>query len=344
MKLGLFERATIALAVVACVTAGCDRLIERQIELNVTRAEVSLLKSPDLHVVLCGTGSPLPDATRAGACTAVIAAGELVLVDVGPGSWEVVDLANLPTSGLSAILLTHFHSDHIGDLGEAFTQSWIAGRDRPLDIYGPPGTARVVDGFRAAYSFDIDHRVIHHGENNLPRAAAGAVARELAIPDGDGATLVFERKGLRVTMFRVNHEPVEPAVGYRFDYRGRSVVISGDTRKSQNLARYAKDADLLVHEALQPDLIRRAAAVTHRLGRDRQSKMATDVLSYHTSPVEAAELARDAGVAHLVFTHVVPGPTNFLARRLFLAGVADAFHGQVTLGQDGMRFALPPKE
>ena len=102
-----------------------------------------------MTVVLCGTGSPLADQERAGACTAVIAGGELVLVDVGPGSWETLDLTNVPTGELSAVLLTHFHSDHIGDLGEAMTQSWIAGRDTPLDVYGPVGTKQVVDGFDA---------------------------------------------------------------------------------------------------------------------------------------------------------------------------------------------------
>ena len=125
----------------------------------------SVLTSPDLLVVLCGTGSPLADATRAAACTAVIAGGTFVLVDVGPGSWEQVDLANLPIAELDAVLLTHFHSDHLGDLGEAITQSWIAGRTRPLDVYGPPGVGRILAGLREVYAFDAEYRVRHHGED-----------------------------------------------------------------------------------------------------------------------------------------------------------------------------------
>ena len=338
-RLGLLAALWVALPM-----AGCERLVDRQIEQALTRTDTRILEAPGLHVVLCGTGSPLPDKARAGACTAVIAGGELVLVDVGPGSWETLDLANMPTGALSAVLLTHFHSDHIGDLGEAITQSWIAGRARPLEVYGPAGTAQVVNGFNQAYSADAQYRTTHHGEEYMPAAAAPAIAREIALDDGQGAEArVFERNGLRVTMFRVKHDPVRPAVGYRFDYGGRSVVVSGDTAKSANVLAHAKGADILIHEGLQPEMMARVSSIAERIGKKRLAKMARDTLNYHTSPVEAAEIARDAGVGMLVFTHLVPGPPNFLARRLFLAGVADVFGGTVVLGEDGMRFDLPPQ-
>jgi ribonuclease Z len=329
---------------VAVLAAGCDSFVERQVARTLARARTDLLRSPDLHVVLCGTGSPLADASRAAACTAVIAGGELILVDVGPGSWEVVDLANLPTAALSAVLLTHFHSDHIGDLGEATTQSWIAGRPRPLDVYGPPGTARVVEGFQEAYAADVGYRVAHHGDATLPRAAAGAVAHEIPIgaePTADA--VVFERGGLRVTMFRVDHAPIDPAVGYRFDYGGRADVVSGDTRKSPSVVQHARGADLLIHEALQPEMVLRVPRVAEGLGLTRVAKLAGDIVNYHTSPVEAADVARDAGVPHLVLTHLVPAPNNILTRRLFLRGVGDAYGGKVTLGVDGAEFTLPAK-
>src|SRR5579872_4667334 len=101
-----------------------------------------MLKDGKLHVILCGTGSPLPDAERAGSCTAVIAAGQVILIDVGPGSWRKALVSNVPGQLLSAVLLTHYHSDHIGDLGEAMTMSWANGRAQPLDVYGPPGVER----------------------------------------------------------------------------------------------------------------------------------------------------------------------------------------------------------
>jgi ribonuclease Z len=337
------RRLAAALAAALALTS-CDWLLDRQVERSLTRANTDVLTSPDLLVVLCGTGSPLADATRAAACTAVIAGGTFVLVDAGPGSWEQVDLANLPIAELDAVLLTHFHSDHLGDLGEAITQSWIAGRTRPLDVYGPPGVARILAGLREVYAFDTEYRVRHHGENWMPREAASAVAHEFALPP-EGSTeavVVFERDSLRVTAFRVDHAPVSPAIGYRFDWRGRSVVISGDTRKSASLLANARGADLLVHEALQPKLTERGAEVARRLGQQRFAKLAADVPSYHTTPREAAEIARDAGVKHLVLSHLVPAPTNALAERLFLDGAGEVFEGEITLGEDGMRFTLAP--
>lgn len=333
----------VALLAVALAAGGCERLMERQVEQALQR-DTALLASPDMTVILCGTGSPLPDPQRAGPCTAVIAGGQLVLVDVGPGAWETLDLTRVPTGALSAVLLTHFHSDHIGDLGEAVVQSWIGGRSQPLDIFGPPGAARVVDGIVAAYAQDADYRTAHHGNDAMPRAAAPAVAREVALGDGaDAEALVFERNGLKVTMFTVDHDPVHPAVGYRFDYKGNVVVVSGDTTKNANLARQAQGADLLIHEALNRDMMGRIAAIAARTGHPRIGKLAGDTLDYHTSPVEAAEVARDAGVQTLVFTHVVPGPRNFIMRRMFLDGVDEVFDGEVVLGEDGLRFTLPPK-
>src|SRR5512143_3967973 len=183
---------TLALLLSVFALGGCDRIMERQVEKGIER-DTALLESPDMTVVLCGTGSPLADPQRAGACTAVIAGGQLVMVDAGPGSWETLDLTKVPTSKLSAVLLTHFHSDHIGDLGEAMTQSWIAGRARPLDVYGPEGTSRVVDGFNQAYAADAYYRTVHHGEEYLPALAAPAVGHDVALADGveDADAVVF---------------------------------------------------------------------------------------------------------------------------------------------------------
>jgi ribonuclease Z len=334
-------RRLLALAAVVALLAGCDRLVDRQITRNLTRVDRSILTSPDLHVVLCGTGSPLADADRAGACTAIVAGGQIYLVDVGPGSWERVDLANLPTDAVRTVLLTHFHSDHIGDLGEATTQSWIAGRAQPLDVYGPPGVARVVDGFQQAYAQDAAYRVSHHGADFLPPAGATAIAHEVALPQSaTDEVVVIDRDGLRVTMFPVDHRPVAPAVGYRFDYHGRSVVVSGDTAPSPVLEQHAKDADILVHEALQPAMVLRAATIADGLGMTRLAKLARDIPAYHTTPAQAVTIARNAGVQHLVLTHLVPGPPNRLAKRIFMEGVPQDYAGEITLGEDGMHFQL----
>jgi len=337
-------RFLVALTALTLLSA-CDRIqsaiYDRAAQQQATGDRTDWLNDGNLHLILCGTGSPLPDPDRAGPCAAVIAGGKFFLFDVGPGSWENVQLWRLPRAKLSGVLLTHFHSDHIGDLGETVTQSWIAGRTEPLKIYGPPGVQGVVAGFQQAYAHDSDYRVAHHGEEFMPRAGSGAVADVVAVPEGDGTSPVFDQDGVRITAFNVDHRPVVPAFGYRVDYNGRSVVISGDTAKSASLIKNAKGADLLVHEALAAHLIEQLIPRLKALHQDRLAKLANDVTQYHATPVQAAESAKEAGVRMLVLTHLVPPPTNFVIRRQFLKGVSDAWAAKVVLGRAGMEFTLP---
>jgi ribonuclease Z len=265
----------------------------------------------------------------------------MVLIDVGPGSWRKTSVANLPAQALSAVLITHHHSDHIGDLGEAMTQSWIAGRTEPLAVYGPTGVKPLVEGFNLAYSPDVSYRVAHHGEQIMPGKAAPAVAREITAKAGE-CTPVFDRDGFKACAFLVEHKPIEPAFGYRLEYKGRIVVISGDTAKSDNLAKHAKGADLLIHDVLAKPVITMVAGNLEKQGRTRQAKAARDILSYHASPQEAAEIATAAGVDTLVLTHMVPPPVQPQIEQIFLQGAA-AFKGKVVLGKDGLRFDLDPK-
>jgi ribonuclease Z len=302
-----------------------------------------LLNDGQLHVVLCGTGSPLPDPNRAEACTSIIAGGEFVLVDTGSGSWRKAVVNNLPAQNLSAILLTHFHSDHIGDLGEALVQSWVAGRNHKINVYGPPGVEQVVEGFAQAYSLDTGYRVQHHGEEWMPRATAGAIAQPIKLKSDDAAALVFERNGLKVTAFKVAHDPASPAYGYRFEYRGRVVVVSGDTARSDNLARHAVGADLLIHDVIAKNLLQMAASNFDQAGNRRRAKLSRDIVTYHASPLEAAAIAASAKVETLVFTHMVPPPNTPQIEQAFTRGVSDIFKGKVVIGTDGMRFDLPPR-
>jgi ribonuclease Z len=319
-----------------------ERVMLQRIDQTLTRVDESLLGDGGLHVFLCGTAAALPDASRAGPCTAVLAGGEFILVDAGPASWRNLDLANLPVGRLSAILITHFHSDHIGELGEAVTQSWIAGRQQPLDVFGPPGIVQVVEGFQVAYAQDVGYRVAHHLPEYLPPEGAVASPHVLPVPDGDAAVPVFERNGVKVSAFRVEHEPANPALGYRIEYQGRVVVISGDTRRTDTVIANARGADLLVHEALAAHMTDRASARAAELGKPRMAKLAADVRTYHTTPVEVAQIAQAAGVKKLVITHVFPPLPNAVARRLFMQGTREAFSGPVVLGEDGMLFSLRP--
>ncbi len=346
-RLGPLSRCGLGLAALAVLElAGCEwietRVVERAAERALAGDRTDLLEDGNLHVILCGTGSPLADAARAGPCTAVLAAGHFVLLDVGPGSWRQLALWRLPRAELEAVLLTHFHSDHVGELGEARLQSWVAGRRAPLAVYGPPGVEEVVEGFARAYALDTRYRIAHHGAEAMPPEAGRAVARVVELAGPEEAALVFEADGLRITAFAVDHAPAEPAYGYRIEHGGRAAVVSGDTRRSSNLVRHARGADLLVHEALAARMLEPVTKYARRRGLERWGKLTSDVVGYHTTPLEAAGIAREARVRMLALTHVVPPLPNLLARRMFLADLGSAWDGEVVLGEDGTHFTLPP--
>lgn len=304
--------------------------------------DIKMLSDGNLHVILCGTGSPLPDAERAGSCTAVIAAGQVILVDAGPGSWRKAVLSNVPGQSLSSVLLTHFHSDHIGDLGEAMTMSWTNGRAAPLDVYGPDGVEQVVRGFNEAYGLDKGYRVAHHSAEFMPPAAHDMIAHVLTVKDGK--SLVFEKNGLKAYAFAVDHRPVAPAYGYRIEYAGRAVVITGDTVACDNVTRQAQGADILIHDAMAKAMVSLAAAAMDGQGQKRTAKLLRDILTYHASTTEAAKAAADAKVGTLVLTHLVPVPANVGGERPFLTGVSETFAGKVVVGKDGLRFDLDAKQ
>ena len=340
-----FFLVTLCLALVVASGSGCDRLrsgmIQRAADRAVAGDHTEWLDDGELHVILCGTGSPLPDPDRAAACTAVIAGGRFFLIDVGSGSWENVQLWRLPRAALGAVFLTHFHSDHIGDLGETITQSWLAGRAQSLDVYGPPGVEQVVAGFQQAYGLDSNYRIAHHGLEVLPAGGSRAIARSIKIAPGQSSVVVLDDGRLRVTAFAVNHAPVSPAYGYRFEFGGRAVVISGDTAPSENLVINARGADLLVHEALAAHLLAPLSQAIAESGNQRLARMMADILDYHTTPRQAVEIASRAGVGTLVLSHIVPPPSRAIVRRLIMRGARGDWDGELMLGKDGLHLRLP---
>lgn len=301
---------------------------------------------PDgLHVFLCGTGSPLPDPQRAGPCTMIIAGRHIYVVDSGEGAARTIGLAGMPIGRVEGLFLTHFHSDHVDGIGPLMLMRWTQGTaTSPLPVYGPAGVERVVAGFNAAYATDSGYRIAHHGPAIVPPSGAGGQAMPFADPPEGGALqVVLRRDGLVVSTFRVDHGPVRPAVGYRFDYRGRSVVISGDTAPTPAIARAARGADLLLHEALQPAMV---GALTNRLaalGQRNTAQITRDILNYHSSPADAARAARAAGVRQLVLTHIVPALPTAALHATFLGDAADHFDGPIIVGEDAILFSLPAR-
>lgn len=319
-----------------------DAIVRRMAASILAGQRHELFEEDALRALACGTSSPLADHNRASACVAVFAAGKFWVVDTGMGSWKNFALWRIPGQRVGAILYTHFHSDHIAELGEFNLQTWGAGRPGPLEVYGTVGVERLVAGYSEAYALDNTYRTAHHGPEVMNPAKGKMVARPFTVDEKDPAgTVVHEENGLVIRAFLVDHDPIKPAVGYRFDYKGRSVSVSGDTVPSKSLIAASQGVDVLFHEAqanFLVDIIREEAG---KAGASQYSHILGDIPSYHTSPVDAAKVANEANVGLLVLYHLTPPPPNPIVERIFLRDVADVRASGVVMSRDGLLVTLP---
>ena len=194
--------------------------------------------------------------------------------------------------------------------------SWVRGRPSKLDVYGGPGVAQVVDGFNLAYGQDYTYRTGHHGEDYVPSSKAGLVAKTI-----QADSVIYDEDGIKITAITVYHPPIEPALAFRFDYKGRSVLISGDTVKDDNLIKAAQNVDVLIHEVIQRDLVDIFVQALRDNGQGNLGKIIEDTHEYHASPVEAAEAANQANADLLVYYHYAPVPQNAIMDRIFMRGL-----------------------
>ncbi len=307
-----------------------DTLLERGTALLAKRGTAPLSESENLRVYVCGSASPL-GMGQAQACIAVITPEHFYLIDSGAGSTDNISRLGLPTSQLDGLLLTHFHSDHIAEIYEVNLNSWVQGRPQPLTIYGPQGVDEVVNGVNASYRQDRIYRTGHHGADLLP-PAVGVLEHKTISPG-----VILEDGDLTITAYVGEHPPIEPAVGYRFDYRGRSVVISGDSNVNGNTLKIVDGADLLLHDALSLPTVSALSKAMGAAGQSRQSKIVADVMDYHASAESLIELGEKSDVDMVAFYHLVPVPPTSLLKDVFLRGAPDNF----LLTEDLMWFELP---
>ncbi len=299
---------------------------------------------PDgLHVFVCGAGTPMPDPMRAGPCLAVLAGNRAIVFDAGSGGTRNLSRMRYPIDRVERVYLTHLHSDHIDGLGELLMQVWVNGRRATqLPVSGPRGVDEVVAGFNAAYRIDGTFRTAHHGSDIANPAGRGGVAETITLPIGPGGkAIILEEDGLRVTAFSVSHAPVEPAFGYRVDYKGRSVAISGDTIYDPNLVAASKDVDLMFHEALDPEMVGLMHDAAAAKGMTHIARILDDILTYHAPPADAARAASEAGARQLVFYHTIPPLPARLLNSYFVRDAKKAFDGKIIVSEDGMVFSLP---
>lgn len=269
-----------------------------------------------IEVTLLGTGSPIPDPNRAGPSTLVRAGGQVFLVDCGRGVLQRAAAVGVGAVGLSALLLTHLHSDHIGDLGDVLITRWISTftpDPAPLPIIGPPGTAEAVAATLNAFRHDIGYRIAHHADINSPPA--------VDVHEYTEGT-VWDRDGVVIRVAPTDHRPVAPTIGFRIDYQGASVVLAGDTVPCAGLDDLAAGAGALVHTVIRKDIV--ATIPQQRL---------QDICDYHSSVEEAAATAARAGVDTLVMTHYVPALVPGQEEQ-WRALAATQFGGRVELGDD----------
>jgi len=329
--IGIVVFLVVAAAAVYYTPTGQDLVLKRVLKIGLSQTVETY---DGLRVVVCGSASPLGnDPDRAQACIAVITPDHFFLFDVGARSPLRIAQAQLPVGRLNGVFLTHFHSDHISGLPDVNLTSWVTGRPEPLNVYGPEGVQSIVDGFNMAYGLDRTYRTAHHGLDMLPPSTGPMQANTFSMGD-----VVWKDDELTVTSFAVSHPPVEPAVGYRVDYRGRSVVISGDTNSSENLFTAAKGADLLLHDALSRTMLDPMIQVATDLEVPILPTIMTDVIDYHADKMGLAEEAEKAGIKLLAFYHMVPVPSNPLAERIFMRDMPD----DVILTRDLQMFDLPP--
>lgn len=307
-----------------------DRLLEGAVTAAM-QAEPSRPPEGGMRVFMCGTSSPLPSPDRAQACVAIQVDDRLFLVDAGAGSPNVASLGNLPLETLQTIFVTHFHSDHIAAIGDFNLLSWVAGRPQPLEIVGPEGVVQIVDGFNQVYGLDRGYRVAHHGAELMPPALHELQARTI------GTGIVHEADGLIVRAFAVNHHPVAPAVGYRFEYGGRAVAITGDTIVTEGLRDAVAGSDLLLSDALSLPIVQTMERAAGAAGRPRQEKILFDIQDYHASTGSLVDFAREADIGRLALYHLVPAPRNAVMADVFRRGLPD----DVILTDDGMIIDLP---
>jgi ribonuclease BN (tRNA processing enzyme) len=277
---------------------------------------------PDSAVVITlGTGTPVPNPERSGPATAVVVGGRVFLFDAGPGVMRRVAAAGLPIDGVTAAFITHLHSDHTLGLPDLILTSWVMGRSTPMRLQGPPGLRRMVDNIIETWAEDTVVRV-----KGLERGRPGGYrvdARETT-----GGTL-YDSAGVTITAIRVPHGEWEYAFAYRIAARGRTILISGDTRYSEAIARAAADVDVLVHE-VYPET---RSAPENRPGGELWPRYLREV---HTSDVELGRIAAVARPKLLVLSHVLfMGATE----EEVIAGVRrGGFSGRVVIARDLERY------
>jgi ribonuclease Z len=336
--------AILAIGLLLLQRNGTERALRRTIinnqnQANETAAE---LQRPDrITTVLCGTGSPIGQVGPQ-TCTAVFVNGQFLLFDAGNNTLSSMNSLAFPLDELDAVFVTHFHNDHYADLGDVMEWSWILGRRQILPVYGPTGITQIVDGFQSAYELEESYRIAHHGEELMPPEWSPSEPIEFASPTDDSAIVVYEQDGVTVKAFRASHPPIEPSVGYRIEYAGKVVVLSGDTLRTTSLLQHSRNADLLVADAMNKGVVGAMEDTYRDLGDTDRATLLFDIRDYHMDVSDVGALADEANVKRLALNHLAPKPqSDRQANMLYGDAISELYSGELFVGEDGMQIVIP---
>lgn len=294
-------------------------------------------KTGTIKLTLLGTGAPRPSDRRSGPATLIEAGPFRILIDAGSGTreqmfraggWELI-------TGLDTILLTHLHYDHMIDVPDITATGWMYGRRVPMKIYGPRGTKEMADHFHAAFKWDLDMRDLV----GIPMAGSGIEAHDV------GPGVIFDKDGLKITAFEVEHMPIDVAsgqrlkfadgsefygqtLGYRIDYMGHSALFSGDTRSTaaSQILQYGKGVDVLIHEVQVPSK-----------GGSKEARLANMSLSVHSTPEQAGTVFAKTKPRMAVYNHIIPPDTD---PKELIGETRPVYAGPLTVGEDFMTITI----
>ena len=272
--------------------------------------------SAGIRVTLLGTAAGPPARPGvAGISTLVVAGDDRFLFDAGRGFMQRLVQTGLPMSAVSRLFLTHLHSDHVVDVPDLLLMGWAGPPPRraPLEVWGPEGTRDMMEHLQQAFAFDIHMR--RDVDEHSPASGIEVIARDI----GEGT--VYEKNGVTITAFLVDHGPVRPSYGYRVNHGGRSVCLSGDTRPSENLVKACHGVDLLIHEAIDQDVVRKLVA--------NNDQLFEAIVAHHTTPEQAADIFRRTAPRLAVFSHIPPVSA-------ILERTRRSYKGRVEYGEDLM--------
>lgn len=277
------------------------------------------------RLILLGTkaGPLVSRSGRSNPSTLILVNDVAYVVDCGYGVSRQLLSAGIALERIRHVFITHHHSDHNLEYGPLLYNAWVTPRPPKIDVYGPTGLQDLTRGFFASQKFDIDTRIADERMTDIRNL--------VSVHEFSAAGLVMQNDDLKVTSCQVRHPPITQAYAYRFDAKDRSIVISGDTVYLPELARFAKGADVLVHEAMYlPGL----EALAKRA--PNAARLIEHIRASHTSTEDAGRIAAEAGVKTLVLSHLAPGDDPSITDAQWSEGARKHFNGQVIVGKDLM--------